>query len=259
MPAKKANQSSSQSKAPSKSPAPKSKAPKSRSAKRQSAQEANAKASRTKPSEKKSSVKAAPVKAKVSKPKLTPKSGRQGGTKAASSSSKPAPAKKKVTHEARVNKPAPATTVQASGRPKAPPAARVDVPQSEAEKFAIEAARSLHDDKCTEIVVLDVRGKNPMTDFLVVASGTSDRQMRSVLHHVQELGEQLGYAAVRHTSDDRATWLLADFMNVIVHLFEPNTRAHYDIEMMWGDAPRLEWERPGTIRDRAGLNAGESN
>lgn len=259
MPAKKANKSGSKS-TPSKSPAPKSKTPKSRSAKRQSAKEASAKASRTKSSSdkksgaKKSSATSAAVNVKVSKAKFNPKSGRPGATKAAQ-----APAKKKVTHEARANKPAPATTVQASGRTKAPPAARADVPQSEAEKFAIEAARSLHDDKCTEIVVLDVRGKNPMTDFLVVASGTSDRQMRSVLHHVQELGEQLGYAAVRHTSDDRATWLLADFMNVIVHLFEPNTRAHYDIEMMWGDAPRLEWERPGSIRDRAGLNAGESN
>lgn len=131
---------------------------------------------------------------------------------------------------------------------------------SKAETFAIEAARCMGDDKCTDVVVLDVRGKNPMTDFLVVGSGTSDRQMRAVLHHIQDLGETLGYQAVRSTSDDRATWLLADFMNVIVHLFEPNTRAHYDLEMMWGDTARIEWERPGTAsRDRAGLNASEAN
>jgi ribosome-associated protein len=98
-----------------------------------------------------------------------------------------------------------------------------------------------------------------MTDFLLIASGTSDRQMRSVLQHSEELGEKLGYRAVRSTSDDRATWLLADFVDVIVHLFEPNTRAHYDLEMMWGDSPRVAWERPGThSRDRAGLNTGEA-
>jgi len=131
---------------------------------------------------------------------------------------------------------------------------------SKAEEFAIESARCMDDDKCTDVVVLDVRGKNPMTDFLVIGSGTSDRQMRAVLHHIQELGDKLGYQAVRSTSDDRATWLLADFMNVIVHLFEPNTRAHYDLEMMWGDTARIEWERPGTAsRDRAGLNASEAN
>ena len=136
---------------------------------------------------------------------------------------------------------------------------RVHTPASEAERFAIEAARLLHDDKCTDVVLLDVRGRNPMTDYLIVGSGTSDRQMRSTLHDVEELGSKIGYTAVRSTSDDRATWLLADFMNVIVHLFEPNTRAHYDIEMMWGDAPRIPWERPGSpARDRAGLNAVEA-
>lgn len=155
----------------------------------------------------------------------------------------------------------PATaTVSESGRPASPPArgAAAATP-SPAEKFAIEAARCMDDDKCTEVTVLDVRGKNPMTDYLVIGSGTSDRQMRAVLHHIQDLGDSLGYQAVRSTSDERATWLLADFMNVIVHLFEPNTRAHYDIEMMWGDAPRIPWERPGSpARDRAGLNAVEA-
>ena len=51
-------------------------------------------------------------------------------------------------------------------------------------------------------------------------------------------------------------WLVVDFGDVVVHLFEPNTRSHYDLEMMWGDAPRMEWERPDQIpRDRAKLNA----
>ena len=50
------------------------------------------------------------------------------------------------------------------------------------------------------------------------------------------------------SADDRASWLLADFVDVIVHVFEPNTRAHYDLEMLWGDAPRLEWERPKQAR-----------
>ena len=149
--------------------------------------------------------------------------------KKAASPSKPAPRKPAAKHKPAVkHKAAPKTArAKAPGRPAQRPA-----PMSEAHKFAIEAARSLHDDKCTEIAVLDVRGKNPMTDFLIVASGTSDRQMRAVMHHVQELGEKLGYTAVRSTSDDRATWLLVDFMNAILHLFETNTLPHYDLEMM---------------------------
>jgi ribosome-associated protein len=47
--------------------------------------------------------------------------------------------------------------------------------------------------------------------------------------------------------------VIADFVDVVVHLFEPNTRAYYDLEMLWGDAPRVVWEREGDDRNRAGL------
>jgi ribosome-associated protein len=117
-----------------------------------------------------------------------------------------------------------------------------------AREFAIGAARVLGDGKCGDIVVLDVGEKSSVTDYLVIASGTSDRQMRSVLHHVEELGVETGYTVLRTSTDDRATWLLADFVNVVVHLFEPNTRAHYDLEMMWGDAKRVTWARRGGAR-----------
>ncbi|MBZ0172816.1 MAG: RsfS/YbeB/iojap family protein, partial [Phycisphaerales bacterium] len=60
-----------------------------------------------------------------------------------------------------------------------------------------------------------------------------------------ELGARHGFTAMRTNRDDRSTWLLADFVDVVTHLFEPNTRAYYDIEMLWGDAPRIEWRRPG--------------
>jgi ribosome-associated protein len=124
--------------------------------------------------------------------------------------------------------------------------------------FPVQLARMLHDDKCTDIVLLDLRGVNPMWDYVIIGSGTSDRQMRSVLTHVAELGRLLGHEVYRRNVDDRATWLLADFSDVIVHLFEPNTRAHYDLEMLWGDATRVEWERPAQLpRNRAGLVAGD--
>ena len=186
--------------------------------------------------------------------------------KSAAKPSKKAPAKRGSTKPAKPNataKPVVRGTKKTAAAPAPAPATapkpKTHVPASKAEAFAIEAARLLHDDKCTDVVLLDVRGRNPMTDYLVIGSGTSDRQMRSTLQDVEEVGAKIGYAAVRSTSDDRATWLLADFMNVIVHLFEPNTRAHYDIEMMWGDAPRIPWERPGSAaRDRAGLNAVEA-
>ncbi len=124
-------------------------------------------------------------------------------------------------------------------------------------RFVIDAARLVRDDKCEDVVLLDVRALSQVTDYIIVASGTSERQMHSVLDHVQELGEKLGFKPFRSSTDERSSWILLDFVDAVVHLFEPNTRAHYDIEMLWGDAPRLEWERPDQqSRDRAGLNAG---
>ena len=122
--------------------------------------------------------------------------------------------------------------------------------------FAIAVARALADDKCTDLVVLDVRNLSSLSDYIVVGSGTSDRQMHFAIKNAVEMASKDGHQVARTSSDDRKTWLIADFVDVIIHLFEPNTRAHYDIEMLWGDAPRLEWERPDQMsRDRAGLGA----
>ncbi|HLP84366.1 MAG TPA: ribosome silencing factor [Phycisphaerales bacterium] len=123
-----------------------------------------------------------------------------------------------------------------------------------ARAFAIAAARMCKDDKCEDVLVLDVSKIRQDVDFIVLASGTSDRQMRSVLQHLEEHGQKMNTPAVRASKDDRATWLLADFVDVVVHLFEPNTRAHYNLEMHFADAPKVTWEREGQQnRDRAGL------
>lgn len=137
--------------------------------------------------------------------------------------------------------------------PPAVPRPRGDV--EAARQFAISAARLLKDDRCEDIIVLDVSGVSQITDFVVIASGTSDRQMRSSADDVKELAETSGFGVFRHSVDARTTWYVLDCVDVVVHIFEPTTRLHYDLEMLWGDVPRVEWERPGDKnRDLAGLN-----
>ncbi|MAY75724.1 MAG: ribosome silencing factor [Phycisphaerae bacterium] len=114
--------------------------------------------------------------------------------------------------------------------------------------FATDCARSLRGSKCENVVILDVRELSQVTRFIVIGSGTSDRQMNSALDDVAELGEERGLSAFRTSKDDRSTWLLADFVEVVVHLFEPNTRAYYDLEMLWGDAPRVTWRTPNEAK-----------
>lgn len=125
-------------------------------------------------------------------------------------------------------------------------ASRSTTDPEQSRAFAIEAARLLADDRCEDVIVLDVRDLSQITDYIIVGTGTSDRQMRAVLHHVEDLGAEQGFRTYRSSADDRGSWLLADFVDVVVHVFEPNTRAHYDLEMLWGDAGRVPWERaPG--------------
>lgn len=122
---------------------------------------------------------------------------------------------------------------------------------AEVRRLAIELALALRDDKCTNLVVLDVRELSQVADYIVIGSGTSDRQMNAAIKDVEEIAPGLGAGACKTNGDDRSTWLLADLVDVVVHLFEPMTRAHYDLEMMWGDAPRVEIpDRPSVLASK---------
>jgi len=119
-----------------------------------------------------------------------------------------------------------------------------------AQRFAVEAARTISELKCSEVSVLDLRGLSPVCDFVVLASGTSERQMRAVAQQVEDLGKQHGSPPYRQSRDGGESWIVIDFVDVVVHLFEPEQRAFYDIDGLWPDAPRLHW-RDGAASDRS--------
>jgi len=113
----------------------------------------------------------------------------------------------------------------------------------DARTFAIESARLLADSHCDDIVIFDVRAMSPVTQYILIASGTSDRQIKSLAGHVSELGRETGFPRFGSERDELSTWLALDYVEVMVHLFEPATRAHYDLELLWGDASRVSWHR----------------
>ncbi|MDX2115753.1 MAG: ribosome silencing factor [Planctomycetota bacterium] len=155
------------------------------------------------------------------------------------------------------------------GLPVRSPAASViptDDPQraAQAQKFAMDAARTLEENKCTDVVVLDLRGRSPITDFLVIGSGTSDRQLHSAADHVVETAQASNMSLYRSNIDEpRSPWIILDFVDVVAHVFMPEARAYYDLEMLWGDAPRLKMgdetveQAEAGSRNRAGLRPGE--
>ena len=107
-------------------------------------------------------------------------------------------------------------------------------------QFAIEAAKLAAATRCHSVVVLDVRGLSPLTDYLVLATGNSDRQMRGVCGEIEEMGDEIGQHVMTRSLNEQ--WILLDYVDVIVHLFEHESRMFYDLDSLWGDAPRIDWK-----------------
>jgi len=125
--------------------------------------------------------------------------------------------------------------------PETPSIAR-PIDDEKTDRFAIEAARLMSSLHCTDVVVLDLRGLSQVTDIFVIGSGTSNRQMKSVADDIKDLGEEMGINVFRRHTDAQVTWVVLDFVNVVIHLFEPAVRAYYDLEMLWGDAEKIDWQ-----------------
>ncbi len=100
--------------------------------------------------------------------------------------------------------------------------------------------------KCSDVIVLDLVGRSQICDYMIIATGTSQRQMKAVGEDIDKLGKALGSPAWRTSADSGTSWIVVDFVDVVVHLFEPNQRAFYDIEGLWSDAPRLAWRPAAT-------------
>lgn len=112
-----------------------------------------------------------------------------------------------------------------------------------ARRFAIEVARLMAHTRCHQVAVLDVSGISPVTDFMVLATGTSPRQMKTVADQADELGEARDFKALSRTGDTGGNWIVMDFVDVVAHVFSQDARGYYDLDNLWGDARRVEWEQ----------------
>jgi len=124
--------------------------------------------------------------------------------------------------------------------------AKTSEDHSNAREFAIEAARLLADRHCEDVLVLDVHGLSQVSDYVLIGTGTSDRQMKSLADELEDLAIQYGEKVFRSNRDTGVTWIVIDFIDVVAHLFEPNQRAYYDLEQLWSEAPHVPWKRNGT-------------
>ena len=113
-------------------------------------------------------------------------------------------------------------------------------PRDEARDLALAIARVGVDHRALDVEIIDVRGKVDYADYVLVMAGRSDRQVGALVRHIGEtMQRERGARCLAVEGMPRATWVLMDFGDVIVHLFHQDTRGYYDIESLWIDAARV--------------------
>lgn len=94
--------------------------------------------------------------------------------------------------------------------------------------------------KACDLVVMDVRGLTSIADYFIICSGRSDRQVQSIAQGLEENSAQHGIKPFAVEGSGRGHWVLMDFSDVIVHIFYEPVRRFYDLDGLWGHAPRAE-------------------
>jgi ribosome-associated protein len=104
---------------------------------------------------------------------------------------------------------------------------------------ALRCAEAAENKKALDVQVLDLRTLTTIADYFVMCSGTSSTQVRAI---ADEIGQVLAQAGIRPSHVEgapEATWVLMDYSDVVVHIFDEQSRTYYSLEKLWGDAPRV--------------------
>ena len=112
---------------------------------------------------------------------------------------------------------------------------------TEPQQLALLTAAYAADKKALDLLVLDLRGVAGYTDFFVVCSGGTDRQTKAIHDGIHfGMKKDHGLLPRRVEGLTEARWILMDYLDVVVHIFTPQTRDFYRLEQLWGDVPRLD-------------------
>ena len=112
----------------------------------------------------------------------------------------------------------------------------------EPQDLAYEIARIIDDRKGHDIAILDLREVSDIAEYFVIATGDNNRMVDAIVDEIENRLRPAGIHAFAIEGREDNTWDLMDFGNVIVHVFQPEARAFYRLERLWGDAPRIEYE-----------------
>ena len=106
---------------------------------------------------------------------------------------------------------------------------------------AIIAARLARDNKGRDIIILDMRKITPIYDFFVMSTGNSRRQIRTIAEETDRELNAVGDRRQGIEGYETSRWILQDYGDIVVHVFEPAARSFYELEELWTEAPRIDW------------------
>lgn len=119
----------------------------------------------------------------------------------------------------------------------------------EAVDAARTAANAIAEKKGEDIIALDLSGLLVVTDVFLVASGTSTRHVKSLVDDAEEALRTIDRKPIRREGTDYGEWVLLDYGDLVIHVFDRETRDYYELERLWADAPRIEVASSSSIAE----------
>lgn len=120
-------------------------------------------------------------------------------------------------------------------------------------RLAILAARAMHEQRAENIMVIDLRKLVDYADYFVIGSASSMARMRGIVRRVEKIMLKNGGKRLNQPDRD-AAWALADFGDILVHVFDTKARDFYQLEDLWLDAPKLKWQETKEETNAKGQN-----
>ena len=107
---------------------------------------------------------------------------------------------------------------------------------------AIAAVEALENKKAEEIRIIDISQASPLADFFIICNGNNRNQVQALSDHVEETLGRMGFDRRPIEGYDNANWILLDYHDVIIHIFDKENRSFYDIERIWRDGTEMSLE-----------------
>ena len=100
--------------------------------------------------------------------------------------------------------------------------------------------RALEEKKGEDICIIDISGISPLADYFIITNGSSDSQVKALVDNVEEKMHKAGYSQIQREGLQSGNWVLLDYGDVVVHVFDKENREFYHLERIWSDGKRIE-------------------